>query len=180
MVACQPVRSAALDGISKVELHAPLFFLAAFFIASSSSLAHDVIASTVEVHVKDNRVEILQITPRRIAHSIASSSNESGQSVFPETSDRVLTAIAKQWRVHADSADCRLQRQAYRNLDHAQLQLRYLFACEIGVNPTRLVATWLLKAPEDHFLVFTINAERKSDTVIFQRQDLIIDLSAIG
>lgn len=166
-----------------MELHAPLFFLAAFFIASSSSLAHEVVASTVEVHVKGNRVEILQITPRRIAHSIASDSgmsNRSEQSVSPETPDRVLTAIAGQWRVHADSADCRLQRQAYRNLDHAQLQLRYLFACEIGVNPTRLVATWLLKAPEDHFLVFTINAEQKSDTVIFQRQNLIIDLSAIG
>lgn len=164
-----------------MELHAPLFFLAAFFIASSSSLAHEVVASTVEVHVKGNRVEILQITPRRIAHSIASDSgmsNRSEQSVFLETPDRVLTAIARQWRVHADSADCRLQRQAYRNLDHAQLQ--YLFACEIGVNPARLVATWLLKAPEDHFLVFTINAEQKSDTVIFQRQNLIIDLSAIG
>ena len=110
-----------------------------------------------------------------IAYSIASE-----QSLFPETSDRILNAISTQWRVRSDSADCRLQRQAYRDLEHAQIQLRYLFACGIGVNPTQLAAIRLLKAPKDHVLIFTLNADQKSNTVIFQRQDLRIDLSAIG
>lgn len=149
--------------------------LALVFSSAGGALAHEVHASSTEVVVEDNRLEILQTTPIDTAGLIAS--RLSGGDAVLTNHDEILTAIGTSWNVADQSASCELKRAAYRLVhEQMEIQLRYLFECDAGSVPERLAATWPSSAPSDHFTVFTLNMDDKSETVIFQSGDIIMDL----
>lgn len=149
---------------------------AGFCFLANTAAAHDVSASSVTVHVDDNKVEIFQTTPVETAAQIASSLSKSKLSTDDE--NEILTALSGSWNVTGKSSVCKLERQAYRLQHHAmEIQLRYLYVCSGSETPEVLEATWLEKTPPEHFLIFTINADKKSKTVIFEHQKLTIDIS---
>lgn len=152
--------------------------VAAMSMVASAAKAHEVSASSVTVHVDGFKVEILQTTPLATATQVASSVAKTD--LQPANRDVILAAIGQSWQITGTSAKCRLERQAYRSQHHdTELQLRFLFVCDETEKPQLLEATWLGQTPPDHFLIFTINADGQSKTVIFEHQNLAIDISQI-
>ena len=151
-------------------------FVAGCCLWATPGAAHDVSASSVIVHVDDTKVEILQIMPVQTAADVAASLSKLDISADDEAG--VLKAISEHWRVSGAASECELKRQAYRLQHHGvEIQLRYLYVCDGAETPKLLEATWLKQTPEEHFLVFTIKTNDKSKTVIFEHQDLAIDIS---
>jgi hypothetical protein len=150
--------------------------VAGFSLLTNMAVAHDVSASSVTVHVDGKKVEILQTTPVETAAEIASSLSKSKLSADDE--NEILTALSGSWKITGKNSACKLERQAYRLQHHGvEIQLRYLYVCDGSETPEVLEATWLEKTPSEHFLIFTINADKKSKTVIFEHQKLTIDIS---
>ncbi|MEM1036487.1 MAG: hypothetical protein AAGI14_06965 [Pseudomonadota bacterium] len=141
--------------------------------------AHEVSASSTTVIVEDGKVEILQTTPIATAAEVVTS--RTSAPIGTDQPEEILNAMATHWAVSGADTGCELTRQAYRVQHHGmELQMRYLFACEAGDAPQRLDATWLDATPSDHFLIFTIKAHGKEKTVIFEHQDLSIDISQLS
>lgn len=153
--------------------------LAAAGILTGTAAAHEVSASTVSVQVTASKVEVLQTTPLGTAAQVATLSGEDAK---PSANGKaILEAVSQYWQVTGANAACALERQAFRLQHHdTEIQMRYLFVCEEGNTPALLQATWLNETPPDHFLIFTINADEKSKTVIFEHQDLAIDITQLN
>ena len=138
--------------------------------------AHEVHGSNVTVTVKSNKIEVLQSTPLVDAKFI---SEELGAK--SANNDDILAIIATGWKITAKQNDCELSKQAYRLAhDNSQLQMRYLFQCEQGSSPDLLALPWLMKAPNDHFIILNLTVDDKSKTTIFQKQDLTIELNKVS
>ena len=81
------------------------------------------------------------------------------------------------WQIQNKDGLCNLKKQAFRLAHHdSQLQMRYLFNCEQNA-ATSLALPWLKLAPDDHFIIMKLTMNNQSETVIFQKQDLVIDLT---
>lgn len=149
-----------------------LFFGMSILIPSAR--AHEVHASHVSVTVKGNKLEVLQSTPLKTVRDMTKKKLEK-QSISDQ---EVLMFIGGQWLITADNKNCGLQKQAYRFVHNdAEMQLRYLFECSVGQEPTLMALPWLMQTPQDHFITMNLTVEGKSNTVVFQRQPLVIDLT---
>lgn len=136
--------------------------------------AHEVNGSNITVTVKNHQVEVLQSTPFSDAKKILA--NLGKESVEKEG---ILQAMAEHWRIESDSQLCRLEKQAVRSVHHdSQLQMRYLFSCKLGAKPDIVALPWLNKAPDDHFIIMQLVIDKRAKTIIFQKQDLVIDLQS--
>lgn len=136
------------------------------------SQAHEVHASNIDVTVQGNSIEILQTTPIKEAQSIAKQLGAENTE-----HDTTLDAISSGWQIEHADGSCKLTKQAYRLAHHnSQLQMRYLFSCSGDNKPKSLALPWFKLTPEDHFIIMKLTINGKSDTVIFQRQDLVIAL----
>lgn len=143
------------------------FFL---FVSSTHIHAHEVQASNVDVTVSSDRIEILQTTPLKVAKLIAQKLGAQDQAHATTTN-----AIAQAWQIKAEKEACYLKKQAYRLAHHeSQLQMRYLFACSNEPNTVSL--PWFNLSPEGHFIIMNLSKNGKTNTTIFQRQALVIDL----
>lgn len=138
--------------------------------------AHEVHGSNVTVTVKNNKVEVLQSTPITDAKAISAELGAKSTN-----NDDILATISKAWEISAKKKSCDLSKQAYRLAhDNSQLQMRYLFQCQQGEAPDLLALPWLMKAPNDHFIILNLIVEEKSKTTIFQKQDLVIELNKVS
>lgn len=171
--------------ISALQTRVFVLLLASFY-----SNAHEVHASNVSVTVSGHKVEVLQSTPLFDANVIARNLSNKGvnpNSVTSKTgnsaqakpleSNQLLEFIAKGWQIKGRSTPCVLSKQAFRLAHHnSQIQLRYLFECKESEQPQTMALLWLMHAPDDHFIIMELTIAGKSKTVIFQRQELVIDL----
>lgn len=151
-----------------------LFLISSLMMCATQ--AHEVHGSNVTVTVKHNKVEVLQSTPIIDAKAISKQLGTESTN-----NDAILDTIAKAWRISSNQNDCELSKQAYRLAhDSSQLQMRYLFQCQQGQAPDLLALPWLMKAPNDHFIILNLTVEDKSKTTIFQKQDLTIALNKVS
>ena len=136
------------------------------------SQAHEVHASNIDVTVVKNQVEVLQTTSVHDSQLIAKQLGAKGDS-----HQSTLAAMSTGWQIQSENGLCNLKKQAYRLTHHeSQLQMRYLFNCEQNA-ATSLALPWFNLAPNDHFIIMKLTMNNQSETVIFQKQDLVIDLT---
>ena len=146
---------------------------------STTTLAHEVSASSVCVVIDGERLEIWQTTPRLTALAIGTAANpirtDAGGSA--RTDGDALAAIARGWQVGTAAQLCQLRRQAHRRSHHeTQLQLRYLYECAGSGAPIQLRLDWLSDTPSDHFVLFEVQRGVERQTRILQRNDRLVTL----
>lgn len=158
----------------KLTIKAKAFLLLIAISLTLITRAHEVNGSNVTVTIKNHQVEVMQSTPIKDAREIVAKIGEQSKEA-----QVILQTMAKQWRIESNSQLCRLEKQAVRSVHHnTQLQMRYLFTCKEGAKPDLMALPWLQQAPDDHFIIMKLMFGSRAKTLIFQKQELVIDLQS--